>query len=391
VYLLEDVFHQRIRRWWARAIVAGLIVGVAGAVYLDRPPFPAAVEVLNEPYLPPVFGVGYAVVDHTLHLENADKPSSAVEPVRRPHQSVVASTTPREATSRYDIHSRLDRQQMLSELWWLLPLVVLKMLLTSITLAGGGSGGIFAPSLFIGATAGASFGLTINLLFPGISMHPGVYAIVGMGAVVAGTTHGLVSAILIVYEMTNDYRIMLPIMVSAGLASVVATIIDPESIYHKKLIRRGDSLARGHDMVALEHILVRDMMTRQFPTIQHTDSLPQILKIARDNPNFEVFPVLNGSGKVYGTIRAEDLRWILDAPITPELIRATDIAVDTPIVLSPDENILEAIRDFGTGDTEFLPVEDRSGDNGKLVGMLLRSDVMRRYREELLSAAVDRD
>jgi len=92
---------------------------------------------------------------------------------------------------------------------------LLKPLLTSLTLAGGGSGGIFAPSIFIGATLGASFGLVCNLWLPGFSADPGVYAIVGMGAVVAGTTHGLLGAILIVYELTNDYRIILPIMVTA--------------------------------------------------------------------------------------------------------------------------------------------------------------------------------
>jgi CIC family chloride channel protein len=92
---------------------------------------------------------------------------------------------------------------------------------------------VFAPSLFIGATTGACFGLLCNRFIPGISANPGVYAIVGMGAVVAGTTQGLLSAILIVYEMTNDYRIILPIMIAAGLASAIARLVDPDSIYHK--------------------------------------------------------------------------------------------------------------------------------------------------------------
>ena len=85
---------------------------------------------------------------------------------------------------------------------------------------------IFAPSLFLGATLGAAFGLVCNLWIPQWSANPGVYAIVGMGAVVAGTTHGTLSAILIVYEMTSNYRIILPIMIAAGLAGVVADALD---------------------------------------------------------------------------------------------------------------------------------------------------------------------
>ena len=110
---------------------------------------------------------------------------------------------------------------------------------------------------------------------PAYSASPGVYAIVGMGAVVAGTTQGVFSAILIVYEMTNDYHIILPIMVAAGLASIVAESIDPESIYLKKLSRRGEDIARGHDMHRVEHVMVRDVMIREFPSVKQYDNLTQ--------------------------------------------------------------------------------------------------------------------
>ncbi len=88
-----------------------------------------------------------------------------------------------------------------------------------------------------------------------------------MGAVVAGTTHGVLSAILIVYEMTNHYEVILPIMAAAGLASLIARAIDPESIYYKKLSRRGERIARGHDLHHLDHIMVRDVMIRHFPSL----------------------------------------------------------------------------------------------------------------------------
>jgi CIC family chloride channel protein len=366
LYAVEDVTLHLLPKWWVRALVLGLAVGAAGVAYPRLPPTisPTVQQRLADGHdlLPPLFGVGYGVVDHAVHLTNEDDEVASQE------------------------HIRLSRADLIKELWWLLPLVFLKPLMTSITLGGGGSGGIFAPSLFIGATVGASFGLLCNIFIPGVSAHPGVYAIVGMGAVVAGTTHGVLSAILIVYEMTSQDSIILPIMIAAGLASVVARLIDPESIYHKKLSRRGESIARGHEMHYLEHIMVRDVMLRQFPTVKQDDDVNEIIRVARSNPTIESLPVMNPEGFLIGIIRPEDLHRVLDSDIPPHLIQAEDIALKAPVSVSPDENLLEAIRDFGTRDIETLPVEIGSGKSRRLIGLLLRADVMRRYREEMLSA-----
>jgi len=305
LYAVEDAGHRWLPKWWARALVLGGLVGLAGAVYPMLPPVrstAAEKEAQANGVLPPLFGVGYDVVDHALRLENRNK---------------LSSVGPERSDGARDRLVRLDSTAMLRELWWLLPLVLLKPLMTSLALGGGGSGGIFAPSLYIGAGLGASFGLICNLLLPRFSAHPGVYAIVGMGAVVAGTTHGTLSAILIVYEMTHDYRIILPIMVAAGLASVVASFIDPDSIYLKKLSRRAESIARGHEMHCLEHVMVRDMMIREFPTLRHTDGLEVITRLSRENPHIGSLPVMNDEGHLVGVICPGDLRRMLDTDMSP--------------------------------------------------------------------------
>ena len=260
----------------------------------------------------------------------------------------------------------------------------LKPLLTSVTLAGGGSGGVFAPSLYLGATLGACVGLMANIAFPEFSNAPGVYAIVGMGAVVAGTTHGVLSAILIVYEMTNNYQVILPIMAAAGLASLVSRALESESIYDKKLSRRGGSIARGHHLHGLDHIMVRDVMIREFPRLEHSDNVTEIVRVARANAHIESLPVME-DGKLVGIIRSSDLHRILDTDVAPHLVNAEDIASRSPLSVSPAENLVEALRDFGTRDVETLPVEVGTGANRRLVGLLLRNDVMRRYREEVLA------
>ncbi len=205
-----------------------------------------------------------------------------------------------------------------------------------------------------------------------------------MGAVVAGTTQGVLSAILIVYEMTNDYHIILPIMAAAGLASLVAESIDPESIYLKKLSRRGEGIARGHDLHRVEHVMVRDVMIRDFPSVKQTDNLTKIVRVARANSHFENLPVMDEHGKLVGIIRPEDLHRILDSDVDAHMINADDIALTIPVAVSPNANLLEALRDFGQRDVETLPVEEVANGKRRLVGLLLRSDVMRRYRIEML-------
>jgi CIC family chloride channel protein len=370
LYAVEDLGRKYLRSYWLRGLVLGLLVGVVGVAFSAAPPHLPAQQSADHPPrpIPPLFGVGYGVVEHAVRLDSIQPAPGAggltVDHGRR--------TLP------------LDREGMWSEFWWLLPLCLLKPLMTSVTLSGGGSGGIFAPSLYVGATLGGAFGLLCNLLVPSYSASPGVYAIVGMGAVVAGTTQGVLSAILIVYEMTNDYHIILPIMAAAGLASMVAESIDPESIYLKKLSRRGELIARGHDMHRVEHVMVRDVMIREFPTVRHTDNLSKIVRVARANSHIESLPVMNDEGKLVGIIRPEDLHRVLDTDTAPHLVNADDIALTTLVAVSPNANLLEALRDFGQRDVETLPVEEVTNGKRKLVGLLLRSDVMQRYRVEML-------
>jgi CIC family chloride channel protein len=102
----------------------------------------------------------------------------------------------------------------------LLSLIFVKIIATSVTLGSGGSGGIFAPSLFVGAMTGGFFGWMVNMAFPGITASPAAYALVGMGAVVAGATHAPITAILIIFEMTGDYKIILPMMITCILSTI---------------------------------------------------------------------------------------------------------------------------------------------------------------------------
>lgn len=388
VYRTEDIVEKWLPSWPSRAVVVGLLIGAVGLAYPVWPPDLSQesqeVKEAGHRPLPALMGVGYGVVDHALHLKvnkpvDPNKETDFIDSVVEVGQKMQRM---REGGANKSVW--LPRDRLLAEFWWLLPLVFLKPILTSLTLAGGGSGGIFAPSLYIGATLGAAFGLLVNLVLPESSQAPGMYAIVGMGAVVAGTTQGVLSAILIVYEMTDRYEVILPIMAATGLASLVARMIDPESIYYKKLSRRGERIARGHDLHNLDHIMVRDVMVRHFPTLSPEDNALEIIRIARQNPEIESLPVMRQGGKLVGIIRAEDLHRVLDSDISPMLVNAEDIALKAPLALHPAQNLIEAMRDFGARDVETLPVEVGKDENRRLVGLLLRADVIKRYRQEML-------
>ncbi|MEM1304197.1 MAG: chloride channel protein, partial [Planctomycetota bacterium] len=305
LYRIEDLVDAWLPSWWKRALVIGGIVGVGGLLYPATPPNQSQESqqqlAAGHALEPPLMAVGYGVVDHALHLRyehESEGEDDAPDPI------TVADLADRGAAGLQSFANRfrdeplvdkrvvVPRDRLVAELLWLLPLVFLKPLMTSLTLAGGGSGGVFAPSLFLGATLGASFGIVLNLLTPDYSHSPGVYAIVGMAAVVAGTTQGVLSAILIVYEMTGNYQLILPVMAAAGLSSLIARVVDPDSIYYKKLTRRGENISRGHDLHHLDHIMVRDVMIRHYPLLKPEDTALDIVRIARENPEIESLPVM---------------------------------------------------------------------------------------------------
>ena len=392
LYGTEDLTNRLLPKWWQRALVLGGLVGLVGVLYPASPPFESrearAASEEHRP-LPPLMGVGYGVVEHSLHLQIKDERPPASDEEKKENGAFELPFAQFQALFRTspDKAVQVPRDRLLAELLWLAPLVLLKPLMTSLTLAGGGSGGVFAPSLYLGATLGGAFGLVMNLVIPEHSHSPGVYAIVGMAAVVAGATQGVLSAILIVYEMTDQYEIILPIMAAVGVASIVARVVDPESIYYKKLSRRGERIARGHDLHNLDHVMVRDVMVRSFPTLSPEDNALEIVRLARLHPEIESLPVMGADGKLIGIIRAEDLHRVLDSDISPALVNAEDIALRTPVSVHPSQNLLEAMRDFGERDVETLPVEVGQGENRRLVGLLLRVDVIRRYRQEMLLSA----
>ncbi len=257
-------------------------------------------------------------------------------------------------------------------------LVFLKPLATSFTLGSGNSGGVFAPSLFTGAMLGGCMGSLFAYWLPGISGPTGAYALVGMAAVFAACAHAPLTAILIVFEMSNDYALILPLMVAAVTASNVAQYLYNESMYTTKLTRRGIRFAEGRDLDIMQGVMVREVMTNEPVVVSKDAPLAQLFQMLQET-NYIGFPVVDKEGMLWGIVTLQDLERKLDED-TVELrnLKVEDVAVTEPVTVFPDEPIWTAIQKMAPRDLARLPVVSRSNQS-TLIGLISRSNILRAY------------
>jgi CIC family chloride channel protein len=159
----------------------------------------------------------------------------------------------------------------------MLLLVVVKVIAVAITIGSGGSGGIFAPSLFIGAMLGGAVGSVVQTIWPDTTAGPGAYALVGMGAVVAAGTHAPITAIVMIFELTDGYEIILPLMITCIIATLLATRLQTGSIYTLKLLRRGVDIHGGRAVNVLQDVSASEVMRTEMTTVAPFDSLGHLI------------------------------------------------------------------------------------------------------------------
>jgi CIC family chloride channel protein len=260
----------------------------------------------------------------------------------------------------------------------LLVLSLLKIVATSVTIGSGGSGGIFAPSLFIGAMLGSALGNVFHALFPAITGPAGAYGVAGMAAVFAGAARAPATAILILFEMTGNYTIILPLMTAVVVSTVLSRAIKRETIYTLKLLRRGIDIQREDISDVMRTITVEETMTQNFPTVPSTMRVDELLASLRKTGHHG-FPVLDKEGYLAGIVTLTDVERSLQREETS--LTVDDIATKSPFVAYPDQSLHEVLgateEDYGR-----IPVVSRD-DRRRLVGVLRRYDIIRAYRKKL--------
>lgn len=263
-------------------------------------------------------------------------------------------------------------------LWILIVLIFIKPIATSMTLGSGNSGGVFAPSLFTGAMLGGTMGHLFGVWFPEIQGNTGAFALVGMAALFSATARAPLTAMLIVFEMSNDYYMILPLMVAGVSASYFSQWLHPESIYTMKLAKRGVRFVDGRDMDIMQGVKVSEVMKGKPITIHKDQSFSELMALFHEN-NLLGFPVLADNNKLHGIVTLQDVRRIqAEEDFSSKGLTVGDFCVTDPITVFPDEPIWVAIQKMSPRDVARLPVISRDG-SGTLVGLISRSDILRAY------------
>ncbi|MCF8078697.1 MAG: chloride channel protein [Desulfobacterales bacterium] len=324
LYRAEDFWDDIRMPEYLKAVLGGLIMGTMGLV------------------IPQVLGVGYGAIDLALLMKMS---------------------------------------------WWLMLLLVLgKIFATAITIGSGGSGGIFAPSLFMGAMVGGTFGVIANTLFPSVALSAGAYGVVGMGAVVAATTHGPLQAILIIFEMTGDYKIILPLMITCIISTLVARRLCKESIYTFKLIRRGINIKAGKEVNILKSIPVKNIM---YHTVEMVPEKLPLAELAKRLPQSRSnnFVVVNDKEEISGVLTFVDYYEKLFDGHIGDHMRVEDIMTTDVVTVSIEDNLSTALEKITKGDFSILPVV--SPDNPlTMLGILTRKDILEAYDQALIKRAI---
>ncbi|MDZ7799953.1 MAG: chloride channel protein [Trueperaceae bacterium] len=257
-------------------------------------------------------------------------------------------------------------------------LLAAKMLATGASIGSWGAGGIFAPVLMVGASFGALFGEAMRLVVPQLPIQPGPYALVGMAAVFSGVTRAPMSSIVMVFEISGSYEMILPLLLSAVIATLVADQLHPESFYRLMLSRRGLSLMRMREIDLLQTVRVSEVMDRDVPRVFAEDTLGDLADglVASHHHGFVVVSKADPSTMV-GMVTLSDLErtrregWPATTPLC-------DVCRTRVFRARPDEAASEVLERMARLEIGRMPVVDPN-DPDRPIGFVRQTDLARAY------------
>lgn len=326
---------------WFRPAVGGLMLGAMGLIFLRYLPGTSEFGQATDYEQPAFMGNGYPVIETLLNPEN---------------------------------YSGAELSIIL-----LLAIVVFKIVGTALTLGSGGSGGVIAPSLFVGAALGGLFAVVLSQLgiFPGAT--PATYALAGMAGVLAATLHCPLTAFLLVFEITQDYKVILPVMLVAIVSTTCAQFLHRDSIYSDLLRRKGIRFGQLADMTLLRRMTVADVPVSQAVSVVQSDPAQRLIDLASQHAVTD-FVVADEAGRCEGMVVGDDVRTTLvQREAVPLMIVSELMRTDLPTVRPGDT--LDIVLDmFAKHEVSSLPIVDASE---VVTGMITRSRLLRTYQEQL--------
>lgn len=259
----------------------------------------------------------------------------------------------------------------------LLALAFIKLIATSITIASGGSGGVFAPGLFMGAMLGGAFGFIIHNLFPEVAITPEAYALIGMGGIFAGTAQAPLTAIIMLFELTDGYSLILPIMMVCVLSPFIVNSLYKENIYTVKLRRRGLEIHANRINDQMQIVKVADAMVRDVISFAEDTKIEHCYQEISSLKGNSSFPIVDAKGYLRGIVSKREIIEAVKNGRGQEKIEG--IMNPNPVTILPLQSIGEAAYKMAIFDVRSLPVVEKDGEGLKLVGIIARSDVIVSY------------
>ncbi len=324
---------EKLGNWFTRFITGALILG--GLVF----------------FMPSLFGEGYQGINSSLHGNYSYLfVNSPFYEFRDNHYAILLA---------------------------LFAIIIFKAVATSVTFGAGGIGGVFAPSLFIGANAGVLFSTLVNNIhIRDISQSN--FALVGMAGLITGVIHAPLTAIFLIAEITGGYQLILPLMIVASFSYVTISLFEKTSVYTHQLAKRGELFTHDKDKVVLSLMHVKDLLETKFNTVSPDNTLGELVKVIQESKR-NVFPVIDENNILQGIVHLNNIRHVI---FKPELYNSTYVRnlMYYPVnYVSPQDSMEEIVQKFQSSGHYNLPVIQ----DGKYIGFVSRAKVLSKYRKLL--------
>ena len=264
----------------------------------------------------------------------------------------------------------------------LLMLVGAKMAASALTFGSGGAGGLFTPSLMVGALAGGVFGYGVHKAFPNISAEYGAYAIVGMGGVLAGMTHAPLTAIMMVFEQTNSYQIILPLMFVCVVSHFTVRALHVGSLEQESLRRRGVTLPRGPEGSVMQTLRVADIMHDEVDAVQRDAPFTAVVEWFLKTQRNWLY-VIDRDQRFLGAISLHAIKNMLHQSESLGMVVAADLVDEKFGFVAPQDCLADTMDRFWAQNSERLPVLENATSR-KLIGWISKRDLIGVYSQEIL-------
>ncbi len=254
---------------------------------------------------------------------------------------------------------------------------------TSLTLGSGASGGVFSPALYLGATLGGVYGLAARQLFPALSIEPAAFAVAGMAGVVGGSTGAAMAAIVMIFEMTLDYTVIIPMTMTVALSYGLRTMLLPHSIYTLKLARRGHAIPAALQANFYSLKTAKEVMDTQFVVLAAGGVVDDFTRTASEQPNVSYF-LVETQGGLIGFLTRDSLLRVSGKPETS--LTLADLADRRFLTVNENTTLKEVMISAGAAGAELALVTDGSGSlsGQSVLGLITKLQIARTVIEELV-------